>query len=96
MSQLHYDCNFKDQDQEIGQLSTSPVAKPHSIWQLKLLYVYVMMLQTANWMISYLLKAYLVKIVEIDTLKKEYITFFHPFYKAKDFSKWVFTLIVWQ
>ena len=45
---------------------------------------------------SYLLKAYLVKIVEIDTLKKEYITFFHPFYKAKDFSKWVFTLIVWQ
>ena len=28
----------------------------------------VVMLQTANWMISYLLKAYLVKIVQIDTL----------------------------
>ena len=22
--------------------------------------------------------------------------FFHPFYKGKDFSKWIFTLIVWQ
>ena len=27
--------------------------------------------------------------------KKEYVTFFHPFYKNKDFSKWVFALIVW-
>ena len=27
--------------------------------------------------------------------KKEYITFFHPFNKDKDFSKWVLTLIVW-
>ena len=27
--------------------------------------------------------------------KKQYIKFFHPFYKDKDFSKWVFTIIVW-
>ena len=27
--------------------------------------------------------------------KKEYITFIHPFYKDKDFSKQVSTLIVW-
>ena len=54
-----------------------------------------MMLQTENCMISYLLKAYLIKLIQTDPLGKEYITFFHPFYKGKDFSKWVFTLIVW-
>ena len=32
--------------------------------------VCVMMLQTANWMISYLLKAELIKVIETDTLEK--------------------------
>ena len=31
---------------------------------------YVMMLQKANWTISYMLKPYLVKLVETDTLEK--------------------------
>ena len=35
------------------------------------------------------------KLIETIALEKEYTTFFHPFYKDKDFSKWVFTLIVW-
>ena len=58
--------------------------------------IYVMMLQAANWMTSYLLKTQLIKLIEIDVLEKRiYYILSHLFYKDKDFSKWVFTLTVW-
>ena len=41
-----------------------------SVATLKQTIMCVIMLQTANWMIPYLLKAYLIKVIETDALEK--------------------------
>ena len=56
----------------------------------------MVVLQTANWMISYLLKAYLIKLIETDAIEKRiYYILSSLLHGHKDFMKWVFTLIVW-
>ena len=51
-----------------------------------------MMLQTVNWMISYLLKAELVKLVETDVLEKK-LNFLIPFTRTKILVNWYSPLL---
>ena len=85
---------------QIGQVYCVQVVRAQNlgchVLNLQMLWwMCVMMLQTANWMLSYLLKAQLIKLVETDTLEKRIYYILSFLIQGKNFSKWVFTLILW-